>query len=124
MSGSASLPQQIIIRVLAWPRFVRILMCGLFALAVTLALSPLVDEIYLRFFFSEQTVLIPSLVSSTFGLLMYMLGWWLVIGTVGETPPARGSVLAYLALGLLAILVVVFLILRGVSLLNLAARPI
>ncbi len=116
--------RQLIERVLHWPRFLRVLLCGLFALSVTLALSPLIDEIYLRFFFSAQTVIVPSLISSAFGLVMYVLGWWLVIGTLGETPPVRGGVLAYLALGLLALIVVVFLVLRGVSLLNLAARPI
>lgn len=121
---SGPVPQRIVEQVLHWPRFVRVLLCALFALAVTLSLSPLVDEIYLRFFFSAQTVLLPSLISSAFGLVMYVIGWLLVIGTVGEAPLARTSVLIYLALGILAVIVVVFLVLRGVSLLDLAARPI
>jgi hypothetical protein len=115
---------RLIERVLNWPRFVRFLMCAIFALAVTLSLSPLVDAIYIRFFFTAQTVLVPALISAGFGLVMYAIGWWLLIGTVGETPPVRLGVIWYLAVGILAVLVVAILIIRGVSLLDLAARPI
>lgn len=123
---AANIPFQIrlIERVLHLPRLGRIVICALFALAVTLALSPLIDEIYLRFFFTSGTVILPSLVSAAFGLVMYMTGWWLIVGTVGETPPVRLVILWYLAVGILAILVVIILVFRGVSLLNLAARPI
>jgi hypothetical protein len=121
---SLSLAGQIVERILRLPRFARIGLCALFALAVTLALSPLIDEIYLRFFFSAQTVIAPSLISAVFGLVMYVTGWLLVIGTRGETPPARLGVLWYVLVGILALIVVVFLVVRGVSLLNLAARPI
>ena len=100
------------------PRLVRILLVGLFALAVTLALSPLVDLIYDRYFFSAQTVIIPALVTATFGLLTYMLGWWLLVGTVGERPEARAVTVWYFGIGVLAVVVVVYLILTGVSLLN------
>ncbi|MBZ0290717.1 MAG: hypothetical protein K8I30_24035 [Anaerolineae bacterium] len=106
-------------RMLHLPRFVRVVLCAVLALAVTLALSPLIDEIYLRFFFSSQTVIVPALISAAFGLLMYMLGWWLVIGTVGEMPPIRMGVLWYIVVGLLAVSVVVILVFRGVTLLNL-----
>ena len=67
--------------IVRWPRLVRILTVALFALAVTLALSPLVDYIYDRYFFSMETRVVPSLVSSGFGLVMYLLGWWLMVGT-------------------------------------------
>lgn len=100
------------------PRLVRILLVGLFALAVTLALSPLVDLIYDHYFFSTQTVIVPALVTATIGLITYMLGWWLMVGTVGEQPEARAAMLWYFGIGVLAVVIVVYLILTGVSLLN------
>jgi hypothetical protein len=100
------------------PRLVRILLVGLFALAVTLALSPLVDLIYDHYFFSTQTVIVPALVTATIGLITYMLGWWLMVGTVGEQPEARAAMVWYFGIGVLAVVIVVYLILTGVSLLN------
>ncbi|MBZ0302122.1 MAG: hypothetical protein K8J31_20395, partial [Anaerolineae bacterium] len=70
-------------RIVGIPRLIRVLLVALFALAVTLSVSPLVDIIYDRHFFSVHTVMIPALVSSGLGLVMYMLGWWLMVGTVG-----------------------------------------
>ena len=100
------------------PRLVRIVLVALFGLAVTLSLSPLVDLIYDRYFFSVNTVMVPALVSSAFGLAMYMVGWWLVVGTVGEKPEKRTAILWYVAVGLAAVVVVVVLTALGVSILN------
>ncbi len=100
------------------PRLVRILLVGVFALAVTLSLSPLVDLIYDRYFFSAQTVIVPALVTATVGLIAYMLGWWLMVGTVGEQPEARAAMVWYFGIGVLAVIIVAYLILTGVSLLN------
>ncbi len=68
------------------PRSVRIVLNGVFALSVTLALFPVVDEIYLRLFFNESTVLVPALVSVSFGLAMYLAGWMLI----ATSPPPAG----------------------------------
>jgi hypothetical protein len=100
------------------PRLIRILLVALFALAVTLALSPLVDLIYDHYFFSMETRIAPALVTATFGLMMYVLGWWLIVGTVGERPAARAAMVWYFGIGVLAVVVVVYLIATGVSLLN------
>jgi hypothetical protein len=103
---------------LGWPRIVRIGLVAIFALCVTLSLSPMVDEIYMGFFFSPQTIILPSLVSAAFGLVMYITGWWLMIGTIGEKPAARLAIIWYFALGVAAVLVVVILLMRGITLLN------
>jgi hypothetical protein len=108
-------------RLVMTPRLLRMLLVGIFALAVTLSLSPLVDLIYSEYFFSMDTVIVPSLVSAGFGLIMYALGWWLLVGTVGERPIARIALLWYCGTGVLALLVVIFLIVRGVTLVNLIA---
>ena len=109
-------------RVIRWllrlPRLVRILVVGMFALGVTLALFPVVDAIYLRFFFHESTRSVASLISAGIGLVMYMVGWQLIVGTVGEQPPARRVVLWYLVIGGLAILLSLLLIVQGVTILN------
>ena len=109
---------RLVVLIVRWPRLVRILVVALFALAVTLALSPLVDYIYDRYFFSMETRIVPALVTSGFGLLMYLLGWWLLVGTVGERPAARIALLWYIGTGLVAVVVVSILVFRGVSLVN------
>jgi hypothetical protein len=105
-------------RVIQLPRIARILLAALFALAVTLAFSPLVDLIYDRYFFNRNTLIVPALVTATFGLIMYMIGWWLMVGTVGERPAVRAALVWYFGIGVLAVVVVVYLIASGVSLLN------
>jgi hypothetical protein len=110
---------RLVAAILSVPRLLRMFLVGLFALAVTLSLSPLVDLIYTQYFFSMNTVIVPSLVSAGFGLIMYVLGWWLIVGTVGDQPIARIALLWYCGTGLLALVVVIVLIVRGVTLVNL-----
>ncbi|MBZ0291548.1 MAG: hypothetical protein K8L99_03180 [Anaerolineae bacterium] len=117
---------RIVQRIVELPRLVRIVLVALLALMVTLALSPMVDELYFRLLFDSLAVVsvwlarvLPSLVTASIGLVMYAVGWWLVVGTVGETPAPRLVVLWYFGVGLLALVVVVFLLIRGVSLVNL-----
>jgi hypothetical protein len=107
-------------KIAALPRLARMLLVALFALAVTLAVSPLVDLIYDRYFFSVDTVLVPALISAGFGLLMYLLGWWLMVGTVGEPLAARPALVWYVGMGFAAVGVVLYLIVIGVNLLNFA----
>ncbi|MBZ0279665.1 MAG: hypothetical protein K8L97_02915 [Anaerolineae bacterium] len=119
-SKTKSVPSEPILnRLLRWilelPRFVRFLVVGIFALAVTIAASPLVDNIYLRYLFNEQTVVLPSLVSVGLGVIMYLLGWWLIVGTVGETAPTRKAVLWYVGIGMLSVFLVIILIINGYS---------
>lgn len=105
----------VINRLLKLPRFVRIVIAGIFALATTLAVSPLVDYIYISYMFTEESRLLPSLVSAAAGLLMYMIGWWLFVGVAGELPPARRGLLLYVMVGVLIVFLVIFLALTGLS---------
>jgi hypothetical protein len=111
-------PLHLIEYVLGWPRLARIVLIAVFALAVTLSLTPLIDYIYSLYFFSTATVIVPSLISAVFGLIMYMIGWWLVVGTVGEKLDARLWTLFYIILGVFAVALVGFLVVRGVSLVS------
>lgn len=99
--------------VLRLPRVARIALVAVFALAVTFALSPVIDAVYLRYFFTETTRVLPSLVAAMAGLVMYALGWILVVGTVDETLPERVAILWYIGLGLLAVMLVVIMLLAG-----------
>lgn len=104
--------------VLNLPRSMRILIVSLFSLAVILAVSPRVDGLYLQFFFTESTVWLPSFVSVGIGIIIYILGWRLVVGTRSETPSVRLAVFWYLVVGILAVLLVVGLLLQGYSIVN------
>ena len=97
------------------PRLLRIIVVAIFALAFTLAVSPLVDYLYLRYFFTEETRVLPSLVTAGIGIAFYVLGWWLLIGTVGETRPARPAVLLYVTVGILSLCLVIVLAVSGFS---------
>ena len=97
------------------PRLVRIIAVAVFALAFTLAVSPLVDYIYLSYLFTEETRVLPSLVTAAIGVAFYILGWWLLIGSVGETRPARPAVLVYVMVGILALCLVMVLAVSGFS---------
>lgn len=102
--------------VLELPRITRILIAGVFALAIVLALSPLIDEIYIRFFYTPQTAIVPSLVAAGLGLLMYFVGWQLIVGTVGEDNPLRPAIFWYFVVGFLALFIVGLWLLRLITL--------
>lgn len=93
-------------QILMLPRFSRILLAGVFALATTLAISPIVDELYLQHFYSEATVVLPSLIAAAIGLVMYIIGWQLVVGTVGEDTEAKTAIVWYFVVGIFAVLLV------------------
>ncbi|MBI5669768.1 MAG: hypothetical protein HZC41_17360 [Chloroflexi bacterium] len=99
--------------VLKLPRPLRMMLVAVFALAVTFAVSPVIDAVYIRYFFSETTRVVPSLVAAAAGLVMYALGWVVLIGTVGETPPERILVLWYSGLGLLVVALVIIMLAAG-----------
>jgi hypothetical protein len=97
------------------PRLVRIIAVAIFSLAFTLAVSPVVDYTYLSYFFTEETRVLPSLVTMAIGVVFYVLGWWLLIGNVGETRPARPAVLVYVTVGILTLCLVIVLAVTGYS---------
>lgn len=94
--------------VLNLPRITRILIAGVYALATVLAITPIVDEIYLANFFTEDTTWLPAMITASIGLFVYMIGWRIIVGTVGETILPSNSVTWYLIAGLFAILMVAF----------------
>lgn len=104
-------------RLIQWmihlPRLTRIVLAAVFALAVTLALTPIVDRIYLESFYNPDTRIIPALITTVAGLAFYVFGWRTIIGYVGETPPARREVFWYFIVGTVACLIVIVLTVFG-----------
>lgn len=110
-----SLPERIIGALLGLPRLARILIVAGFGLATTAALFPLIDRIYLTNFFSEQTTVVPSLVSAGAGIIMYVAGWILLVGTRSSQPPRRPAILLYTVFGIIIVLYVIVLVVNGYS---------
>jgi hypothetical protein len=97
------------------PRYTRLAIVLLFSLAVTFAVSPLVDYWYLSYIYTPETRILPSLISSGAGITMFFFGWWLLVGTSGEVPAIRRGVIWYLVLGIAAVTIVVALAVFGLS---------
>lgn len=100
-------------QILALPRLARIAMVMGFSVAVTFLVMPLADGLYLTLFFNETTVLVPALVAASAGLVMYLAGWRVMVGTVGEPPVLRPIVAGYVLFGTLIIVMVVTLFIIG-----------
>lgn len=107
-------------KILDWPRFIRIAIISVFALAVTALVFPLVDFIYMSNFFSEETRILPSFVSAAFAIITYILGWWLIVGMRGERRPERiAAIFIYIIFGFLVMVFVLILMVNGYSSANL-----
>lgn len=107
---------RLIDRVVHLGRLARILLALIFAIAVTLAVTPLIDELYLANFYNINTRAIPAFLSTALGLIYYGLGWRLIVGYAGEVPEPRRAILWYVAVGAAAcILVIVLLIIGAVT---------
>jgi hypothetical protein len=100
-------------RVLRWPRALRVVIAALFALVTTLLLTPVIDLIYVDNFYNSSTVILPAFVACGIGMVVYLVGWRLIIGTVGETPVVRPATLLYLVGGVLGLALVVILVVYG-----------
>jgi hypothetical protein len=83
-------------RVLNLSRIKRILFVGGVALLTGVVAQPVVDAVYLNFFYDPRTVVVPSIVTAIVVLIVYLIGWQLVVGTVGESKTPRPPVLWYL----------------------------
>ncbi|MCU0481147.1 MAG: hypothetical protein MUE54_08040 [Anaerolineae bacterium] len=65
-------------------RLLRLLLVAIFAISTTLAFSPLIDSIYLQYFFTPETRILPSLIAMGLGLVMYAFGWFYLVGSFGQ----------------------------------------
>jgi hypothetical protein len=98
----------------------RLLIATIIALATTMMIFPQVDAIYLDYFFNENTIVVASLVSAGVGLMMYMAGWMLIVGSRSAPPEEQVSsspaLLWYIGFGVLALVLCTVLLLHGLTL--------
>lgn len=99
-------------QVLRFNRVWRLVLVALFAVATTLLLTPLVDGIYIEYFFAPETRGLPALISSALGVVVYALGWWLLIGA-DAVPRFRRWATWYLIAGIVVLVTAVVLIVDG-----------
>jgi len=104
--------------ILAWPRLARVLLVIATVLLWVMALFPLVDTVYVSYFFTPETIILPSLAMATLGLFVYVWGWLAVVGMVGERPEPALSARLFIATGLLLLLINMGLILQGLAMTN------
>ncbi len=90
--------------ILGLPRLARIILVIIPTFAAVVVLQPLIDTIYLRYFFSMETRDAAALVTAAVALVVFLIGWLLVVGNAGETPPVRRSVRVYLYLAIALVL--------------------
>lgn len=103
---------RMIAQMLALPRITRLLITTVFAVSATLAVSPLIDEVYLQAFFSEDTIIVPSLIAGSIGVLMYAAGYYFIVGLAGEKPKQHPFAIWYILIGWFSIGLVIVWVLR------------
>lgn len=109
-------------RLIRLPRVARMLLAGGLALAVTAALFPLVDAVYILYLFNPETRIVPSYISTGIGAFMYLAGWYLIVGPRGEQRlVARPALAIYMIIGVLALCLDIILIVQGISMTDFVA---
>jgi hypothetical protein len=108
-----SAPERLTVRLVQLPRLARIGFAALFAVSTTLLLTPLVDGIYMRNFFDFNTRILPAIVSTVVGIVVYFVGWMVFVGYAGETMQARRVVFFYFVFGCLMLAAVLLLLITG-----------
>lgn len=90
-------------RIIYLPRGIRILLAGGFAVALTLLVTPLgYSLLRVDFFVADSSqIFAPTAIALVSGLVLYVVGWRLMIGYAGETPTASPALLVYFLAGIL-----------------------
>ncbi|MCL4255956.1 MAG: hypothetical protein KJ043_19520 [Anaerolineae bacterium] len=87
-------------------RLLRLLLVAIIAIITTLAVSPAIDAIYLQFFFTPETRIIPSLLAMSAGVTMYVIGWLYLVGSAGQVITITRGLKWYIYISFLMIIIV------------------
>lgn len=98
-------------RIINLPRIVRIALVMAFSIGVTLFLVPVFYPI--ETLANPQTSTLPLVAAVGAGVIMYGIGWRLMIGYIGERPPVRPAVLLYCLAGVIILLLTLLLLIFG-----------
>src|SRR5690606_13897979 len=97
------------------PRGARIALALLFAVALTLLVTPLAHTLLGVGIFVEDSsrLVAPTIISLVAGLVFYFVGWRLMVGYAGTTPKPGTTLLAYFGLGVVVCLLALVLVIIG-----------
>lgn len=87
-------------------RLLRLLLVAIVAVITTLAISPLIDAVYLQFFFTPETRIVPSLLAMGIGVAMYIMGWLYLVGSAGQVMTITRGLKWYIYISFLMIIIV------------------
>lgn len=103
-------------KLMRMPRLLRIVLMFVLAAGITGAIFPLVDLIYVEYFFTPDSVIVPSYISTGIGALFFLVGWYLIVGPAGENRvSAHPALVVYLLIGIAALCLDIVLIIQGFS---------
>src|SRR5215207_6420299 len=102
-------------RLVALPRGIRILLAGGFSIALTLLVTPLAYSLLrVDFFVADSSKIVaPTLIALISGLVLYGVGWRLMIGYAGEAPSPSNALLIYFVAGILICALALILVVVG-----------
>lgn len=100
------------------PRLLRILVAALFGVGLTLLVSPQIDNYYLTYFYSPDTRVLPSLLSTVVGVVTYVLGWRLTLSVEAVDQPPLRAIAWYLLIGVIVLLALIVLVVIGLIAIN------
>ncbi|MEP7291377.1 MAG: hypothetical protein ABI835_06315 [Chloroflexota bacterium] len=97
------------------PRAARIGLAALFALSVTLLVTPLAYSLLGvdLFVLDAAELTAPTAIALVCGLVFYFLGWRLMVGYAGETPKPSQALLWYFGTGAVMCLFTLILVING-----------
>lgn len=102
-------------RIVGLPRGVRIVLVVLFAVALTLLVTPLAYSILRVDFFAatSEEIFAPTLIAMVSGVVLYIVGWRLLVGFAGERPAPSTALLVYFVAGVAVCVLALVLVVIG-----------
>jgi uncharacterized membrane protein len=86
------------------PRLARIALTLFIALTAVLVAQPILDTLYLRYFFDFQTRGLPANLAAGVGVIAFIAGWVLLVGHSGEAARPRAAAFWFVLVGVLSFL--------------------
>lgn len=110
-----SLLSRVTQRIVGLSRGVRIVLVVVFAGALTLLVTPLAYSILRVDFFAATSdeIFAPTLIAMVSGVVLYIVGWRLLVGFAGERPAPSSALLIYFVAGVAVCVLALTLVVIG-----------
>jgi hypothetical protein len=99
--------------VLLLNRLARIAVVTLGTLILAMVVMPLVDLIYLTYFYDPATTAVPAWIIAITAVIWYGAGWILIVGSSGRPPAPRPATAVYLLAAGAMLIVMLILVVSG-----------